>query len=135
MAEPGPYGAVMSQRGAMTVAAGLGFLAVALGAFGAHGLEKILEANDRVDTWETAVLYHFVHTLALLALAVRGPVPRLVGWSFVIGIAIFSGSLYILSLTGLTWLGVITPLGGVGFLVGWAALAVTGGGAGKEAKA
>lgn len=103
-------------------AAILGFLGVALGAFGAHGLDATLVANDRVDTWETAVLYHLVHAVALLAVA--GRASKVVAWAWTLGIVIFAGSLYILSLTNLTWLGAITPLGGVAFLVGWAALAV-----------
>lgn len=114
----------MNSRLAFRVSATLGFLAVALGAFGAHGLEKLLTANDRLDTWETAVLYHFVHALMLCLLAGREPLPRGPWFSLLAGVLIFSGSLYLLSLTNLRWLGAITPLGGVAFLVGWAWLAI-----------
>lgn len=104
------------------LAAVLGFLAVALGAFGAHGLKPVLERHGTLATWETAVLYHAVHTVALLALAARVRVPVFTAWCFLAGIAVFSGSLYVLSVTGIRWLGAITPLGGVAFLAGWVAL-------------
>jgi uncharacterized membrane protein YgdD (TMEM256/DUF423 family) len=105
-----------------------GFLAVALGAFGAHGLKRILDA-DLLVIFETGVRYHFHHTLALLAvgLLAREGVGRALhtaGWAFVAGIVVFSGSLYALALTGERWLGAITPIGGVAFLVGWGALGV-----------
>lgn len=100
-------------------AALFGFLGVALGAFGAHGLEKLLEKNDRVDTWHTAVLYHLVHAVALLALSQSEKASKVAGWSFIGGILIFSGSLYILAVTNIRWLGAITPFGGLAFLVGW----------------
>lgn len=96
------------------------FLGVVLGAFGAHGLEEKLEAADRMDTWETAVFYHLIHALALFAMAWRrDAVPKVPTIALTLGIALFSGSLYILCLTGVTALGAITPLGGVAFLVGW----------------
>ena len=101
----------------------LGFLGVALGAFAAHGIEERLQANDRVDTWETAVLYHLVHALALLVLGLHPKPSRVAAYSFVIGIILFSGSLYVLSLANISKLGMITPLGGLAFLTGWAALA------------
>lgn len=104
------------------LAAALGFLAVALGAFGAHGLKPVLERHGTLATWETAVLYHAVHAVALLTLAARARVPVFTAWCFLAGIAVFSGSLYVLSVTGIRWLGAITPLGGVAFLAGWAAL-------------
>lgn len=103
----------------------LGALAVGIGAFGAHGLEPILEANGRTDTFETAVKYHFYHALAILAVAIwhhLQPDRRILAkaiWAWFIGILIFSGSLYILSLSGISWLGAITPLGGVAFIIGW----------------
>lgn len=103
----------------------LGALAVGIGAFGAHGLEPLLEANGRTDTFETAVKYHFYHALAILAVAIwhhfqpeRSLLAKAI-WAWLIGILIFSGSLYILSLSGISWLGAITPLGGVAFIVGW----------------
>lgn len=106
-----------------------GALAVGLGAFGAHGLEPILIQNGRLDTFETAVSYHFYHTLGLLGLGILALIKpdwkflSFSAWCMILGILIFSGSLYILSLTGITWLGAITPLGGVGFILGWLGLA------------
>ena len=105
-------------------AAAFGFLGVALGAFGAHGLEKVFAANGRRGTWETAALYHLVHAVALLALANQRPFPRGPWTLLAVGIVVFSGSLYLLAYTGVTRLGAVTPLGGVCFLAGWAWLAV-----------
>lgn len=103
----------------------LGMLAVGIGAFGAHGLEPTLEANGRTETFETAVKYHFYHALAILALAIwlqvqpqHGFLKSVMGL-LALGILIFSGSLYVLSLTGINWLGAITPIGGVAFIAGW----------------
>lgn len=100
------------------------FLAVALGAFGAHGLKETLTSHQSLETWQTAALYHLVHALAmLLPWSMRGR--RLQPASFFLaGIALFSGSLYLLSLTGLKWLGMVTPLGGLCFLAGWLLLAI-----------
>ncbi len=106
------------------IAAALGFLAVALGAFGAHALKDTLAANDKMDVWKTAVLYHFVHALALLILAALPNLNRATPWLFVSGIVIFSGSLYVLALTNIRWLGAITPFGGLCFLAGWLFLAI-----------
>ena len=101
------------------LAAAFCFLGVGLGAFGAHALKGILEANQTTEAWKTAVLYHFIHALALLLLAAL-PVPsRAAASLFVGGIVLFSGSLYLLALTNVKWLGAITPLGGLCFLVGW----------------
>lgn len=102
----------------------LGFLGVALGAFGAHFLEPMLEASGRADTWETAVLYQLVHAVALVALAALPTSPRTarIGFCWTGGTLVFSGSLYLLCLTGQTWLGAITPVGGVTLLAGWALL-------------
>jgi uncharacterized membrane protein YgdD (TMEM256/DUF423 family) len=107
----------------------LGALAVGLGAFAAHGLRSTLSAAD-LGTFETAVRYHMYHALALLAAAWAverwgAATATLAGWSFVVGIVLFSGSLYLLVLTGPRWLVAITPLGGVAFLLGWALLAWT----------
>lgn len=104
-----------------------GFLGVALGAFGAHALKARLPATD-LEIFETAVRYHLVHAVALLALAALAPripagLASLSGWSFSAGILVFSGSLYFLVLTGPRWLGAVTPLGGTALLLGWAALA------------
>ena len=106
------------------VAAVLCFLAVALGAFGAHALKGTLAANATTDVWNKAVLYHFVHALALLVLAALPAAARSTSSFFVAGIVLFSGSLYLLALTNVKWLGAITPLGGLCFLAGWVFLAV-----------
>jgi len=113
----------------VSIAAILGGLSVAAGAFASHALrEKISERS--LEIFDTGARYQMYHALALLLIALlisrtTSPQPMLVasGWLFIIGIAIFSGSLYALSLTGLKYLGAITPLGGVAFLVGWGALA------------
>lgn len=109
----------MTSAVCIRLAAISGFLAVALGAFGAHALKPLLEQHQRVDTWETAVLYQIFHSLALLFLASRSPVPKGAVVCFIVGICLFSGSLYILAVSNVRWLGAITPLGGVGFLIGW----------------
>jgi len=113
-------------RVATSLAAASGFLAVALGAFGAHGLKHLLVENQSVEIWEKAVLYHFIHTLVLLFLARKDPLPRGPWFCFLAGIVIFSGSLYLLAVTHAKWLGAITPVGGVSLLVGWGWLAVCG---------
>lgn len=119
----------MTGKNILTIVGISGALAVGLGAFGAHGLEPILIQNGRLDTFETAVSYHFYHTLGLLGLGILAMIKpewkglSLAAWGMLLGILIFSGSLYILSLTGITWLGAITPIGGVGFILGWLALA------------
>lgn len=105
----------------------LALLAVALGAFAAHALKLRLSA-DMLNIFETAVRYHMYHALGLFGVAwatSRWPQSSapLAGWSFIFGIIVFSGSLYILSMTGMRWLGAITPIGGVAFLIGWAILA------------
>jgi len=113
----------MNSAWALRIAAILGFAAVALGAFGAHGLKRILEENQTAAAWHTAVLYHFIHAVMLFILAQRQPFARGPWWCFVAGILLFSGSLYLLALTKAPWLGPLTPLGGISFLVGWAWLA------------
>lgn len=119
-------------RTLLALAAVNGFLAVALGAFGAHGLKSAPGMDEyRLGVWKTGTDYHLAHALALLFVALladRLPAAsqgraRLVGWLFAAGIVIFSGSLYALTLTGVRALGAITPLGGVSFLLGWALLA------------
>ncbi len=115
----------------ITLASLSGMTAVMLGAFGAHALRDRLDDYAR-GVFETAVQYHFYHSLALLAvglLAVSQPQTVMLkssGWLFFIGILIFSGSLYLLSVTGVRWLGAVTPLGGLAFIAGWACLAATG---------
>lgn len=106
------------------VAAIFGFLGVALGAFGAHGLNELLLKNARLANWETAVLYHLVHAVVLLAIARLEPIPRLAWWLFASGTVVFSGTLYLLAITNIRWLGAITPLGGLALLGGWLALAL-----------
>lgn len=115
----------------ITLASLSAMLAVALGAFGAHALKGRLD-EYALGVFQTAVQYHFYHSLALLAvgvLAVSQPQTVLLktsGWMFFLGILVFSGSLYLLSTTGVRWLGAITPLGGLAFLAGWACLAAIG---------
>jgi uncharacterized membrane protein YgdD (TMEM256/DUF423 family) len=106
------------------IAAALCFLAVSLGAFGTHGLKQTLETHGMLDVWNKAVLYHFFHALALLVLALYGTANRSAWWLLFAGIIIFSGSLYIMAVTNLRWLGAITPIGGLCFLAGWAWLAI-----------
>ena len=106
-------------------------LAVGFGAFGAHALKSRLD-DYALGVFQTAVQYHFYHSLALLAvgvIALNQPQTAMLkssGWLFLIGILVFSGSLYALSITGVRWLGAITPLGGLAFIAGWACLAATG---------
>ena len=118
----------MSARAALALAAGAMFLAVALGAFGAHALKSRL-SPEMANVWQTAVTYHAWHGLALLAtglVMLHWPERAglgLAGWLFVAGIVLFSGSLYVMALTGVRGLGAVTPIGGVAFLAGWAVLA------------
>jgi len=105
----------------------MAFVAVALGAFAAHGLKARL-SPDMLTIFEVGVRYHMYHAFGLIAVAwaaSRWPQSSaaLAGWSFIFGIVIFSGSLYLLSITGIRWLGAITPVGGVAFLIGWLLLA------------
>jgi uncharacterized membrane protein YgdD (TMEM256/DUF423 family) len=112
----------------LLIAAVLGFLGVALGAFGAHGLRNRL-SPEMLAVFEIGVRYQMYHVFALLAVAAAighfGQVRLLTiaGWSFIAGTLIFSGSLYALALTGTGMFGAITPIGGLGFLIGWACLA------------
>jgi uncharacterized membrane protein YgdD (TMEM256/DUF423 family) len=117
----------MTSATATRIAAAAGFLAVLLGAFGAHGLKEILTQNGTGTIWEKAVFYHFIHAIMLFITAERKPFASGAWWSFLIGIMIFSGSLYVLAVTNLKWLGAITPIGGLSFLVGWAWLFVSAG--------
>jgi uncharacterized membrane protein YgdD (TMEM256/DUF423 family) len=116
-------------RPMLAIAAAAGFAGVALGAFGAHGLKRFLErapdGAQRERWWQTAAQYHLVHALAIGLASTLGPDARVAatGWLFLVGIALFSGSLYAMTLTGRRKLGAITPLGGLAFLAGWAALA------------
>jgi uncharacterized membrane protein YgdD (TMEM256/DUF423 family) len=117
----------MSSILATRIAATMGLLAVALGAFGAHGLKDLLDQNGTAAIWEKAVFYHFIHAVMLFVLADRKPFPAIAWWSFLTGISVFSGSLYALAVTNAHWLGAITPIGGVGFIVGWTCLILCAG--------
>ncbi|MDQ3000709.1 MAG: DUF423 domain-containing protein [Fibrobacterota bacterium] len=105
------------------IAGGIGFLGVALGAFGAHAL-KARVSPEMLAVWHTGVLYHLIHALAILALALFAKAAGVdIRWGaglFLVGIVFFSGSLYAMTLTGIRPLGAITPLGGLAFLSGWA---------------
>lgn len=111
-----------------------GFLAVALGAFGAHGLERWLAGAEALERrlvwWQTASQYHLTHALALGIAAYLtnrdAGVGRVAGLCFQLGILLFSGSLYAMTLSGVRWLGAVTPIGGLAFLGGWTAVAVAG---------
>lgn len=100
-----------------------GALGVVLGAFGAHALRKSL-TPELLSAYQTGVLYQLIHALALIAVALAardlaGPLLTAAGWSLLLGILLFSGSLYILSLTDIRFIGIVTPIGGVAFIVGW----------------
>jgi uncharacterized membrane protein YgdD (TMEM256/DUF423 family) len=127
----------MNARSCLLVAALALAAAVALGAFGAHALKAHLGA-DMLATYQTAVQYHFWHALGLLGVGVlmmrsaegtgateaaEAPALAWIAWLLVAGLLLFSGSLYLLALTGATWLGAVTPLGGVAFIAAWLGLA------------
>lgn len=115
----------MTNQRAMRIAALLGLLAVALGAVGAHALEKTLEQSPKgVAIWEKAVFYHFIHAVMLFVLAMRKPLKRVSWFAFLVGIILFSGSLYIYALAGTHWMVFLTPIGGVSFIVGWVCLII-----------
>ena len=109
-----------------TSAAIMGFLAVAMGAFGAHGLNSVLVANNQLENWKTGAQYHLIHAVAMLAVALAAP-HRAWAWRlWLIGILLFSGSLYTIGITNLRMLGAfVTPVGGVFLMAGWAALMVS----------
>ncbi len=106
-----------------TIAGITGALGVACGAFGAHALQGLVTSDKLLQTWEVAARYHLIHALALLAVALHPKSANLAGGLFLAGILLFSGSLYTMTLTGHSWLGAITPLGGICFILGWLALA------------
>jgi uncharacterized membrane protein YgdD (TMEM256/DUF423 family) len=113
----------MTDRHLTLIAALNLFVAVGAGAFGAHGLKRIL-SPEMLVVWQTAVTYQMVHALGLLAVALLGarfgsPALSAAGILMIAGIVMFSGSLYLLALTGMRWLGPITPLGGAAFLAAW----------------
>jgi Uncharacterized small membrane protein len=112
----------------LTIAAISGMVAVALGAFGAHGLKKIID-SDMLEVYKTGVQYQFYHTFALLVAGIlmQYRQSKSLNWSaylFIAGIVLFSGSLYALAISGIKMLGAITPIGGVAFIAGWILLAV-----------
>lgn len=113
----------------LIIAAIYGFLAVSLGAFGAHALKTKL-SPELMAVYQTAVQYHFYHLLALMMTAlllIQWPESswlKFSGYGFAVGILIFSGSLYVLAITGIRWLGAITPIGGLIFILAWLALAI-----------
>jgi uncharacterized membrane protein YgdD (TMEM256/DUF423 family) len=119
----------MNQKTILLWGAIMGAAAVAIGAFGAHALKPTLIAAGREDTFELAVRYQFYHALALL---VVGVLARDIGGKrlstsalfFLAGILVFSGSLYVLCLTGIRWLGAVTPIGGISFMIGWLLLGI-----------
>ncbi len=107
----------------------MGFLAIVLGASGAHGqVHDKLVAAGSLATWETAVQYHMPHAVVLLLLTLLSSTKPLMIWAwrmFFVGILLFSGSLYLLAFTGLKWLGPITPLGGLSLMIGWVLIAMS----------
>lgn len=116
-------------RAFLLAAAVFGVLGVAAGAFAAHGLEGGVEPR-MLAAFRTAAHYQVLHALALLGVALlaprlTGPWPRVAGWAFAAGIVLFSGSLYLMVMSGERWLGAVTPFGGVAFLAGWGALGVS----------
>lgn len=122
---------MINQKQALLIASFSGMLAVGLGAFGAHALKALLLQNNRVDTYELAVRYHFYHTLALLAIAILMDRlnTRWLGYaaaSMLVGIILFSGSLYLLALLNETAFAIATPFGGVFLLMGWGLLFYSG---------
>ena len=119
------------QNNFFLIGAVFGFLGVALGAFGAHGLRARL-SPEMLAVFEVGVRYQMYHALALLVLALaierrgRSRLLTIAGWSFMTGIVIFSGSLYALAVSGITTFGAITPIGGLAFLMGWLCVALGG---------
>jgi uncharacterized membrane protein YgdD (TMEM256/DUF423 family) len=121
---------MLTQKQTFLISSALGFLAVALGAFGAHALKEMLTVNGRLDTYDLAVRYHFYHTLALLASGImmdkfKGSGIKLSALLFLIGIVLFSGSLYALCLVNISKIAAITPIGGVFLIAGWATLFIS----------
>jgi uncharacterized membrane protein YgdD (TMEM256/DUF423 family) len=108
------------------IAAGLGFLGVAIGAIGAHALKVQLAITGGAAMWDKAVFYHLVHSVVLLAISWRqASPPRVACWALTVGIVFFSGALYAYSLSGASTWAHFAPIGGVAFLVGWGALVVS----------
>jgi uncharacterized membrane protein YgdD (TMEM256/DUF423 family) len=117
----------MNTSTAFRIAAVFGFLAVALGAFGAHGLESVFKQNGLGDRWQTATFYHLVHAVVLLAIVHREGFSRIAWWLMVAGIVLFSGSLYLYAATSNRAFALYTPpIGGVALIGGWLVLAIRG---------
>jgi uncharacterized membrane protein YgdD (TMEM256/DUF423 family) len=114
---------IRSNQAARRVAAILGFCGVLFGAFGAHLLRGLLDKSGMAQVWQTGVFYHLTHAVVLLIVSGWRPLPRAAVNLMVSGVIVFSGSLYVLALTNVKWLGAITPLGGLALLAGWALLA------------
>jgi uncharacterized membrane protein YgdD (TMEM256/DUF423 family) len=117
-------------RNRLRLAAAIGFISIVLGSLGAHGhVHDVISTNGYLSQWQTAAHYHQLHAVALLLLSLLAIDPsgktrfRTTFFAFLIGIFLFSGSLYLLSYTSTKWLGAITPFGGVAFMVGWVSLA------------
>jgi len=124
------FAVTKEKRGWVFVAALTGLTGVALGAFGAHGLKNMLNASE-TTLWSKAVFYHLTHAVALLTVALHatrsdGPRYGHTMWGFSLGVLFFSGSLYLMALTGWRWLAWLTPMGGILFLWGWSWLMVVG---------
>jgi uncharacterized membrane protein YgdD (TMEM256/DUF423 family) len=120
----------MFSRWVLSTGAALALLAVGSGAFAAHGLKTMLDAQQ-LALFETAARYQMYHALALLVVGILAsvrqfsrPLLKLAAFAFILGIFLFCGSLYVLALSGITWLGAITPLGGTAFLAGWLAMMI-----------
>ncbi len=118
----------MTDRQLVILAALTLLVGVGAGAFGAHGLKRVL-SPDMLSVWHTAVLYQLIHALGMLAVAALGgrfgsPLLSSAGSLMFVGIVLFSGSLYVLALTGTKWLGAVTPLGGLAFLAAWGIVAL-----------
>ena len=113
----------MASRFLLRGAAAFGFAGVALGAFGAHGLKDLFAVNGMLAVWQTAVFYHITHSIASLWAAGHSPLAAKL-WMF--GILLFSGSLYILAVSNIRWIGAITPVGGLLLLAGWVVVLIKG---------
>ena len=109
------------------IGAACGLLAVALGAFGAHGLKPILLENGNLATFETAARYHLIHAVAMLLPVAYRDRALCAAHFFLLGLVFFSGSLYVLAITDTKWLGAVAPIGGLSFIAGWAWIFLKGG--------
>ncbi len=118
-----------SQQRLLIIGGIIGLLGVAIGAFGSHGLSTLLEENGRTGTFDTAVQYHLIHAVALVLVAVlqgkslSHPAFNRAGYFFLAGVIFFSGSLYILAVFNLGFMGAIAPIGGTAFILGWGSIA------------